>query len=238
MNIALIGYGKMGKSVQVIAEQRGHKVVCIVDEKEGKKLENLLDQKVDVAIEFTQPDAAFDNLTFCLENSIPVISGTTGWLAKYNAIQSVCLENNGTFLHASNFSLGVNIFFKLNHWLAGVLNNFPDYAVTMEEVHHVQKKDKPSGTAITLAENIINAHDSYNGWTLDEQPAKGKIKIDSIRKDEVPGTHTVFYHGAVDQIALTHTADSRTGFALGAVLVAEWIKDKKGVFTMNDFIRI
>jgi 4-hydroxy-tetrahydrodipicolinate reductase len=238
MNIALIGYGKMGKSVQAIAEIRGHEIVCIVDENEGKKLENLLDQKIDIAIEFTQPDSAFDNLSFCLQHGIAVISGTTGWLDKYNAIRSVCLETSGTLLHASNFSLGVNIFFKLNNWLASVLNNFPDYKISIEEIHHVQKKDKPSGTAITLAENIIKTQEAYNGWTLNDKPAKGKIKIDSIRKDDVPGTHTVLYNGTVDQIALTHIANSREGFALGAVLVAEWIKDKKGVFTMNDFIRI
>ena len=237
MNIALIGYGKMGKSIEKLATDRGHNISSIVDLDNQEKLFELSPDNTDVAIEFSNPSSAFANIAACLRQKIPVISGTTGWLDQLPELEALCVAHEGTFLTASNFSLGVNIFFKLNEWLSQVMGQFPDYKIAIEETHHLQKLDKPSGTAITLAEDIINTHPHYRRWALDASKEKD-IKIASFRQAEVAGKHVINYHSPIDTLAITHEAHSRKGFALGAVLVAEWIQDKKGIFTMNDFIKI
>lgn len=232
MNIALLGYGKMGKAIETIAIKRGHKIVLKVsrDTKEYT-LEN-----VDLAIDFSLPSSAFENISKCILKETPVISGTTGWLEKYDEIVSLCDENNGTFLYASNFSLGVNIFFELNKTLARLMKGLPQYNVNLEEIHHTQKLDAPSGTAITLAEDIIIESD-YKNWTL-ESPKPNEIGILAKRIENVPGTHEINYESEVDKISIKHTAHSREGFALGAVIAAEWIYDKTGVYTMKDVLNI
>ncbi len=237
MNIALIGYGKMGKSIEKMATQRGHHISSIVDLDSQEKLSEIAPDNTDVVIEFSNPSSAFDNIGACLRQKVPVISGTTGWLDQLPDIEELCVAHQGTFLTASNFSLGVNIFFKLNEWLSQVMGQFPDYKIDIEETHHLQKLDKPSGTAITLAEDIIKTHPHYRRWALDASK-ENDIKIASFRQEEVAGKHVIKYHSSIDTIAITHEAHSREGFALGAVLVAEWIQDKKGIFTMNDFIKI
>ncbi|WKN30474.1 4-hydroxy-tetrahydrodipicolinate reductase [Porifericola rhodea] len=241
MNILILGYGKMGKTIEQLAIERGHTIVAKVDvDKRDEILENLKPEEVDVAIEFTQPDAAPFNIRYCLKNNIPVVSGTTGWLQEKSAIEDYCIEQNGTFFYASNFSIGVNIFFRLNEILAGIMNAYPDYKPSMEEIHHTQKKDAPSGTAITLAEGMLKSLDTKNDWHLEEQAAEGSgqsIAITSKREGEVPGTHIVKYQSEIDTIEIKHEAHTRKGFALGAVLVAEWIKNKKGILGMHDFIK-
>ena len=237
MNIALIGYGKMGKSIEKMATQRGHHISSIVDLDSQEKLSEIAPDNTDVVIEFSNPSSAFDNIGACLRQKVPVISGTTGWLDQLPNIEALCVAHQGTFLTASNFSLGVNIFFKLNEWLSQVMGQFPDYKIDIEETHHLQKLDKPSGTAITLAEDIIKTHPHYRRWALDASK-ENDIKIASFRQEEVAGKHVIKYHSSIDTLAITHEAHSREGFTLGAVLVAEWIQDKKGIFTMNDFIKI
>lgn len=237
MNIALIGYGKMGKSIEKMATQRGHHISSIVDLDSQEKLSEIAPDNTDVVIEFSNPSSAFDNIGACLRQKVPVISGTTGWLDQLPDIEELCVAHGGTFLTTSNFSLGVNILFKLNEWLSQVMGQFPDYKIDIEETHHLQKLDKPSGTAITLAEDIIKTHPHYRRWALDASK-ENDIKIASFRQEEVAGKHVIKYHSSIDTIAITHEAHSREGFTLGAVLVAEWIQDKKGIFTMNDFIKI
>jgi len=232
MNIALFGYGKMGKMIEVIAENRNHSIVAKIDVDAG----NIDFTKMDVAIDFSMPDAAFGNITKCFENGVPVISGTTGWLAHYDEAVSLCKEKNGAFIYASNFSLGVNIFFELNSYLAKVMRNLNQYEVSMEEIHHTQKLDAPSGTAITLAEGILENSD-YKNWKLDTA-AEGEIPIVSKRIGTTPGTHTVTYDSEVDSIEIKHMAHNREGFALGAVIAAEWIVGKTGVFTMKDVLNL
>ena len=232
MKIALLGYGKMGKVIEQIALERGHEIVLrkSIDE----SFEGL--EKADVAIEFSVPDAAVSNISECFKNGISVVSGTTGWLEDYHKITSLCEENNAGFIYGSNFSLGVNLFFELNDYLAKMMAKFIDYNVEMEEIHHTQKLDAPSGTAISLANSIIN-HTNYNNWTLDN-PAVNEFKIDAKRIENVPGTHTVSYTSKVDTIEIKHTAHNRDGFALGAVIAAEWLIGKKGVFTMRDVLNL
>ncbi len=237
MNIALIGYGKMGKSIEKIATEKGHNISSIIDLDSQEKLSKIAPDNTDVVIEFSNPSSAFDNIGACLRQKVPVISGTTGWLDQLPDIEALCVAHQGTFLTASNFSLGVNIFFKLNEWLSQVMGQFQDYKINIEETHHLQKLDKPSGTAITLAENIIKTHPNYRRWALDTSK-ENDVKIASFRQAEVAGKHVINYHSSIDTLAITHEAHSREGFALGAVLVAEWIQDKKGIFTMNDFIKI
>lgn len=230
MKIALVGYGKMGKIIDEIATKRGHEVVARL--RETPTQENL--NNPDVVIEFSNPEAAYQNIQNCLDLSIPVICGTTGWLTHKPAIEALAVEKNTAFLYGSNFSLGVNLFFALNEKLAKMMSNFSEYNVQLEEIHHVHKLDAPSGTAISIAEGIIhNSH--FNGWKQEE--TKGdELGIFSIREGEVPGTHTVTYKSEVDEIEIKHAAFNRNGFALGAVIAAEWIKDKKGIFTMNDVL--
>lgn len=230
MNIALIGYGKMGKTIERIAVDRGHQIVHrIKDDIEQCNLST-----VDVAIDFSIPDAAFTNITTCFEKGVPVVSGTTGWLEKYDDAVAICKKNNSAFIYASNFSLGVNIFFELNKKLAEMMKPFSDYAVGIEEVHHTQKLDAPSGTAITLAEQII-AHTNKTGWKL-ESAGENEIPITAKRIENIPGTHIISYESKVDTIKIEHEAHSRDGFALGAVIAAEWLKGKKGVFNLKDVL--
>lgn len=230
MKIALVGYGKMGKIIDEISQSRGHEIVARLSETPTP--ENL--NNPDVVIEFSNPEVAFENIKICLENNIPVICGTTGWLDKKPEIERIALENNTAFLYGSNFSLGVNLFFALNENLAKMMNKFSEYNCQLEEIHHIHKLDAPSGTAISLAEGIINNSD-FEGWKLDETKEK-ELGIFAIRENEVPGTHSVFYRSEVDEIEIKHTAYNRNGFALGAVIAAEWIADKKGVFAMKDVL--
>ncbi|MGB5417613.1 4-hydroxy-tetrahydrodipicolinate reductase [Algibacter sp.] len=233
MNIALLGYGKMGKTIEQIAISRGHNVVLTIDK--GDTDYDIT--KADVAIDFSIPDVAFNNISNCINNNVPVISGTTGWLDKYDDAVALCKEKKGAFIYASNYSLGVNIFFELNKTLAKMMSALKQYNVSMEEIHHTQKLDAPSGTAITLANGVIENHDSYTNWKLDEGGEK-TIPIKAKRIEDVPGTHTVTYESEVDTINIEHIAHTRQGFALGAVVAAEWIAGKKGVFTMNDVLNI
>ncbi|MCK6607122.1 MAG: 4-hydroxy-tetrahydrodipicolinate reductase [Flavobacterium sp.] len=230
MKIALLGYGKMGKVIERIALERGHEIVLKKDH--DNTFEGLLN--ADVAIDFSVPDSAVGNISECLNNGIPVISGTTGWLADYSKMKQLCEDKNGSFIYASNFSLGVNVFFELNEYLAKMMANLKQYNVSMEEIHHTQKLDAPSGTAITLAEGVIK-HTDYANWTL-ETPISNEIHIEAKRIENVPGTHSIFYDSEVDQIEIKHTAHSREGFALGAVVAAKWLVGKKGVFTMKDVL--
>ena len=232
MKIALLGYGKMGKVIEQIALDRGHEIVLKKDQ--NNTFDGL--EHADVAIDFSIPDSAVTNISTCLEKGIPVISGTTGWLADYQKMVDLCQKNNGSFIYASNFSLGVNVFFELNDYLAKMMANLKQYQVSMEEIHHTQKLDAPSGTAITLAESIIK-NTNYRQWTL-ENPKANEIQIEAKRIENVPGTHSIFYDSTVDQIEIKHTAHSREGFALGAVVAAEWLVGKKGVFSMKDVLGI
>ena len=231
MKIALVGYGKMGKIIDEIATQRNHEIVARLNESPTSGNLN----NADVVIEFSNPEVAFNNIKTCLENNIPVICGTTGWLDQKPEIEKIAAENNTAFLYGSNFSLGVNLFFALNEKLADLMKNFPEYNVQLEEIHHTHKKDAPSGTAISLAEGIIKNDNRFEGWKLDETRDK-ELGIFAIREDEVPGTHSVFYKSSVDEIEIKHTAYSRNGFALGAVIAAEWIKGKTGNFSMKDVL--
>ena len=232
MKIALLGYGRMGKEIEKIALQRGHEIVLRIDSEAPYDI-----TKADIAIDFSVPSVAYNNISNCINNAIPVISGTTGWLEKYDDIIALCKEKKGAFIYASNFSLGVNIFFELNSQLAAMMNALNDYDISMEEIHHTKKLDAPSGTAITLAEGIINNSDKEN-WELDGNVSKETIPITAKRIPEVPGTHSIEYSSKVDTIEIKHTAHNRQGFALGAVVAAEWLQDKNGVFTMKDVLNI
>lgn len=231
MKIALLGYGKMGKVIEKIALERGHEIV--LRKGQADTFDGLA--QADVAIDFSVPTAAVTNISTCLHENIPVVSGTTGWLEQYDEMVRLCEAKNGTFLYGSNFSLGVNLFFELNEYLAKMMARFADvYKVSMEEIHHTQKLDSPSGTAISLAKGIIQ-HSDYESWT-EEQAGEQQIHIDAKRIENVPGTHSVFYQSDVDCIEIKHVAHNREGFALGSVLAAEWIQGKKGVFTMKDVL--
>lgn len=230
MKIALLGYGRMGKVIERIALERGHEIVL------RKNAEDTFDglENADVAIDFSIPDAAVGNISACLNNNVPVISGTTGWLEHYHNMVELCEEKQGAFIYGSNFSLGVNIFFELNSYLAKMMSNLKQYKVSMNEIHHLQKLDAPSGTAISLAKDII-ANSDYSSWAL-ENAKEDEIYIDAIREEGIPGTHSVFYDSEVDSIEIKHTAHSREGFAFGAVVAAEWLYGKKGIYTMKDVL--
>lgn len=238
MNILILGYGKMGKVIAEIAESRGHSIAGKINIDNREELDTLDTDSIDVAIEFSEPDAAFDNISWAIKRQIPVVSGTTGWLERKPEIERLTLSKGGGFFYSSNYSIGVNIFFKLNRFLAKIMDGQPDYKVSLEEIHHTEKKDAPSGTAITMAEAIINQVDRIKRWhKADEQTQDEKsLPITSIREDPAPGTHRLTYASEIDSIEITHTAHSRKGFALGSVLVAEWIKDKRGIFSMDDFL--
>jgi 4-hydroxy-tetrahydrodipicolinate reductase len=232
MKIALLGYGRMGKEIEQIAISRGHEIVI------KKDVDDAIDITLaDVAIDFSVPNSAFNNISNCINNKVPVISGTTGWLDAYKDAVALCTEKKGAFIYASNFSIGVNIFFELNKQLAKMMGTLESYNISMEEIHHTKKLDAPSGTAITLAEGIIE-NTSKKGWELDVVSSEEKIPIVAKRITDVPGTHAVWYNSEVDTIEIKHTAHSRKGFALGAVIAAEWILDKTGVFSMKDVLNI
>lgn len=235
MKVAIIGYGKMGRTIEKILTQRNHEVVARFD-REGIDRAQL--RPADVAIEFTRPEAAVSNISACFQEDVPIVSGTTGWLAQYDEVAQLCKTHQGAMLYASNFSLGVNIFFAMNHKLAEVMNHYPGYDVSIEEIHHTQKLDAPSGTAISLAEQIIENLERKEGWNLDEVQSKKQIIIKAERIDAVPGTHRVKYHSDIDDIELVHTAHNREGFALGAVLAAEFLQGRQGIYSMKDVLKI
>ena len=231
MKIALLGYGKMGKVIERIALERGHQIT--LRKTSSTSFEGL--ENADVAIDFSIPSVAVTNISECLNHNIPVVSGTTGWLDAYDNMVSLCNDQQGAFIYGSNFSLGVNLFFELNTYLAKMMSKFDQYKVSMEEIHHTQKLDAPSGTAISLAKDIIT-NSSYTQWNLGTQTTADSIAIDAKRIENVPGTHSICYDSAVDTIEIKHTAHNREGFALGAVIAAEWLQHKKGVFTMKDVL--
>ena len=232
MKIALLGYGRMGKEIEKIALQRGHEIVI------KSTGENSYDiNEADVAIDFSVPTSAYNNISNCINNNIPVVSGTTGWLEKYNEIVNLCNNKKGAFIYASNFSLGVNVFFELNKQLAKMMSTLKQYNIAIEEIHHTKKLDAPSGTAITLAEGIIE-NTNKKIWELDKTTSEESIPITAIRTPDVPGTHTVTYTSEVDTIDIKHTAHNRQGFALGAVIAAEWLQNKTGVYTMRDVLNL
>lgn len=236
LKIALIGYGKMGKTIEVIALERGHTADIKIDNESMAEFtkENIL--QCDVAIEFTGPHSAKENILTCLDAGIPVVSGSTGWLKNWAEVTNFCKEKNGSFLYASNFSVGVNIFFEVNKKLAQLMNGHNEYTISMQEIHHTQKKDAPSGTAITLAEQILQEIPTKKKWINDNTTDPEILPIISKREDPAPGTHSITYRSAVDDIEIIHTAHNRNGFALGAVLAAEYICNKKGIFSMKDVL--
>ena len=239
MRIALLGYGKMGKMIERIAIERGHESVLIVDENNRAACTDEQLKQADVAIEFTMPAVAVENYKWCFDNGVPVVSGTTGWLERWDEVVACCREQQGGFFYASNFSIGVNIFFQLNKYLAKMMNGFNDYKVFIEETHHIHKLDAPSGTAITIAEGILGNHDGYRSWQLNEgrQMPADVLPVTARRIGEVPGIHAVTYKSEVDEIEIRHSAVSREGFARGAVLAAEFLKGKNGVLGMEDMLK-
>ncbi|OOG77437.1 4-hydroxy-tetrahydrodipicolinate reductase [Algoriphagus sp. A40] len=238
MNILILGYGKMGKIIGEIAESRGHSLAAKINIDNREELKTLDPSKIDVAIEFSQPEAAVENISWAMERGIPVVSGTTGWLSRKAEIEKLTSKQNGAFFYASNYSIGVNIFFKVNEFLAKLMNETPGYKASLEEIHHTEKKDAPSGTAITLAEGIFRNMDRLKEWNLvgHSPEYEHSLPITAKRIDPAPGTHIIRYSSEIDEIEIRHTAHSRQGFALGAVLVAEWIQGRKGVLTMDDFL--
>lgn len=236
IKIALIGYGKMGKAIEAIALQRGHEIVLKIDVENAADFTAANLQKADVAIEFTGPHSAFNNVMKCLEYRVPLVCGSTGWLDKLDEVKAFCKQQNGCFLYASNFSVGVNIFFEINKRLAELMKPHADYNISLEEIHHTQKKDAPSGTAVTLAEQVLATIDRKNKWVNNETDDPQELPVISKRIDPAPGTHTVSYHSAIDTIEIVHTAHNRTGFATGAVLAAEFVKGKKGIFSMKEVL--
>lgn len=236
MKIALIGYGKMGREIEKIARERHHEIVSIIDLNNPEDFDSPAFLNADVAIEFTRPDTAYRNYQKCFERNVPVVAGTTGWLQHLDEIKKACENGKQTFFYASNYSIGVNLFFALNKYLAKIMNRFPSYDVRMEEIHHIHKLDSPSGTGITLAEGILEDVDRKKTWkeALDGSPEE--LLIHSIREGEVPGIHEIIYESEADSIRIKHDAKSRAGFALGAVLAAEFTKGKKGFLTMNDML--
>lgn len=239
MKIALIGYGKMGHIIEEIAQERGHKIVKIIDEDNLHDFESKEFQSADVAIEFTRPQSAVDNILKCFAAGVPVVSGTTGWTESLPELRAMCEKGEGTLLWSSNFSIGMNIFMALNRRLAQVMTKFPEYHPEMEEIHHVHKLDHPSGTAITLAEDLISVYPPMKKWG---EPESGELPADTLpiayrREGEVPGIHSIKWDSEADEIIITHSAHSRRGFALGAVVAAEWLPGHKGFFTMNDVLK-
>jgi 4-hydroxy-tetrahydrodipicolinate reductase len=238
MKIALIGYGKMGKAIEEIALQKGHEVVLkiSIDNTADFTEDNL--KQADVAIEFTGPHSAVDNLKKCFDAGVPVVSGSTGWLERWNVIEAYCKQKNGALLYASNFSVGVNLFFELNKYLAKLMEPYNEYDVKLEEIHHTEKKDAPSGTAITLAEQVLQQIKRKNNWVNSVAKTPGELEIVSKRIDPAPGTHKIYYTSSIDDIEIIHTAHNRKGFAGGAVLAAEFLNGKKGIYTMKDVLNL
>ena len=237
MKIALIGYGKMGKTIERIAHERGHEIVSVIDVDNTKDFESVAFKSADVAIEFTAPQVALSNYRHAFAAGVAVVSGTTGWTEQLPALKKEIEDGGNTLFWSSNFSLGVNVFMAVNKYLAGIMNHFQDYNVEMTEVHHTQKLDAPSGTAITLAEEILEKIDRKNTWVKETQSNPAEMAIKSIREGQVPGIHTIRYESDVDSITITHDAKSREGFALGAVVAAEFTAGKKGFLGMNDMLK-
>lgn len=235
MNIALFGYGKMGKEIEAIALKRGHSVVLKIDKDNVDTITETDLKKADVIIEFSTPHTVLENIKKCINAKVPVVVGTTGWYDSFEAIKKLCTEKNSSLFYATNFSLGVNLFFKVNSYLAELMNKYSDYEVSMEEIHHIHKLDKPSGTAITLAEQIISKIDKKKKWSIEKNDTEN-LFIRDIREGEVPGTHIIKYQSEVDDIEIMHKAHNRKGFALGAVIAAEFLNGKKGIYTMSDII--
>lgn len=238
MKVVLIGYGKMGHEIEKILLNKGHEIVLIIDENNAADLnpENLKNKKAEVAIEFSTPDTAYGNITTCIKAGVPIVCGTTGWLGKFDEVKELCDKENGTFFYASNYSVGVNVMFRVNEILAQMMDALPQYDVTVEEVHHTQKKDSPSGTAITIAEGILNNLSRKDKWVGNTTTEPSELEVLGIRRSVVPGIHTVTYESEADSITLVHNAKSRIGFAIGAVLAAEYINGRKGVFSMEDLL--
>lgn len=237
MDIAIIGYGRMGKEIEAVALERGHQIVLKINQENLSAFTEANLRMADVAIEFSRPESAFENVSKCLTCHLPVVSGTTAWQSNLEQARQLCLEKETAFIHASNFSLGVNLFFELNQHLAKLMGTYPQYAVSLKETHHLEKKDKPSGTAITLAEQILELRKDKKAWVLEpEQTEENGIPVYAHREEGVPGTHEIVYRSVIDEIEIKHTAFSRKGFALGAVLAAEFIIDKKGCFSMKDVL--
>jgi 4-hydroxy-tetrahydrodipicolinate reductase len=237
MIISLFGYGKMGKEIEQIAVQRGHQIGLKINSSNSSDITKENVKNTDVIIEFSRPEFAKDNILFAIENNVPIVVGTTGWYEDYDFLKSQVLEKSGTLLTATNFSVGVNIFFKINEYLAKIMNTQDAYDVHMKEIHHTQKLDAPSGTALTLAQQIIHNIDRKTKWTDKKTLDKSELTITSERVDPAPGTHSITYTSEIDDIEITHTAHNRKGFAFGSVLAAEFVKDKKGIFTMNDVLQ-
>jgi 4-hydroxy-tetrahydrodipicolinate reductase len=236
MNILLLGYGKMGKVIEQTALSRGHHIVGRIDINNRHELATFNNQNVDVAIEFSAPEAAYQNLKWSLAQGIPTVCGTTGWLQHRPEINAICADNDTAFFYASNYSIGVNLFFRLNKHLAKLIAPYNQYSVHTTEIHHTEKKDAPSGTAITLAEGLIEHLTNKTDWVNEAESAENQIPIVSLREGTVPGTHVIRYDSVVDSIEIQHVAHSRAGFAMGAVVAGEWLKDRKGVFGMDDLI--
>jgi 4-hydroxy-tetrahydrodipicolinate reductase len=238
MKIALIGYGKIGKEIEKIALERGHSISLIIDKDDEKKFTSDNFNEIDVAIEFTMPESAVQNIKKCFELNVPVVCGTTGWTKDLNSVVDFCNTNNKTFFYASNYSLGVNIFFRVNAFLAKIMNNYPAYEPHLEETHHTQKLDAPSGTAITIADGLLENMQRKTKWVKEKGTTNDELVIKSFREGVVPGNHKVIYESTFDKIHIEHDAKNRQGFALGAVLAAEFIAGKTGYFTMNNLLNI
>ncbi|PKQ70367.1 4-hydroxy-tetrahydrodipicolinate reductase [Raineya orbicola] len=238
MRIALIGYGKMGKEIEKIALERSHSISFRINKENANEILQISPENTDVAIEFTSPESAFENLKNLLTQRVSVVCGTTGWLAKQKEIENLALQNQVAFLYASNFSLGVNLFFRLNELLAQMMNKYPNYKLLLEEIHHTEKKDAPSGTSITLAQGIMENYPAKTAWVNEFSEKDNLVSIVSKREPNVPGTHIIRYQNEIDCIEIRHEAYSRKGFALGAVLAAEFITGKKGIFSMKDVLQL
>lgn len=236
MNIAIIGYGKVGHEIEKICRERGHNIVCTIDANEEAKFDSDEFKSADVAIEFSSPESALNNYKLAFAANVPVVSGTTGWLDKIDVVKEACEKDGQTFFYASNFSLGVNILFAVNKYLANIMNDFPEYDVHVDETHHIHKLDAPSGTALTIAEGILQSLERKKQWKLDKQNSDDDLQINAFREGEVPGIHTIKYESEVDSITLSHDAKSRKGFALGAVVAAEFAAKKKGFLGMEDLL--
>jgi 4-hydroxy-tetrahydrodipicolinate reductase len=238
MKIAIIGYGKMGKEIEQVALDREHEVLLKLDVDNINNVKKQDLKNIDVAIEFSNPESAFSNINLCFDHNVPVVSGTTGWLDQFDQVVKRCKAENKTFFYASNYSIGVNLFFKLNSYLAKMMNKFNDYDVHVEETHHTQKLDAPSGTAITLSEELLNQIDRKKKWEKEVANSSDSIAVKSFREGKVPGNHKIIFESSFDELKIEHNAKSRKGFALGAVLAAEHIAGKSGYFTMNDMLKI
>lgn len=236
MNIGIIGYGKMGKTIERLAKKAGHQVVAIIDEDNYSEINQLKEKAVEVAIEFTRPESAFKNITTCLLQKIPIVSGTTSWLEHWDDVVEQCKAQKGAFFYASNYSIGVNIFFKLNRLLAKWMNEYPRYKVSVDEIHHIHKLDRPSGTAVTIASDLLQEHQEYDRWTLGPQVGDREIPVISHRLADVHGIHKVKYESEIDAISIKHEAFTREGFASGALQAAEWLPGKTGIFGMDDLL--